>query len=329
MAMTANTSRALPCKPPRYQPVATAAPSSAVALSAQAQGQAARIRLAERVRELQALFEHIAATRMAGVALLNDDLRVQTIGFELDRPVASAALQGATTPSNQPPLKTDAELNGDESAVASPRPNAGAEPAGAVGILITPWFMNLVWMPLDPAAPTVRVGDKRTRVVGNERFDFIGAHEPGFGGYEACSLFSPMFEFVDHGAAVATAFEVLKQLRAPKAESTNQASQTSEADHWASIMSPGQTDRAHADDTAAPAGGAADTTAAGRVASCTKPATPATATAGDQALGAASSSSVPGLTESTVAPSGSTSCAAVPSRRALLFGRTATGAPAP
>lgn len=266
---------------------------------------AATTRLAERVRALQDLFEHIAATRMAGVALLHDGLQVQALGFQPDQ-------HGLPDP-------------------AKPAGNAAAstEPAGAVGILVTPWFMNLVWMPLDPAAPTVRVGDKRTRVVGNERFDFIGAHEPGFGGYEACSLFSPMFEFVDHGAAVATAFEVLKQLRAPKAESTNQASQTSEADNWASIMSPGQTDRAPADDTAAPAGGAEDTTAAGRVASSTQPATPATAAAGDQNLGAALSSSVPGLTESPVAPPGTTSGAAVPSRRALLFGRTASTAPAP
>jgi [NiFe] hydrogenase assembly HybE family chaperone len=171
----------------------------------------------------------------------------------------------------------------------------------------------------------VRIGDKRTRVVGNERFDFIGAHEPDFGGYEACSLFSPMFEFVDHGAAVATAFEVLKQLRAPKAETTDAASQTSEADNWASIMSPGRTDRAHTDDTAAPAGGAADTKVAGRVASSTKPATPATAAAAPRAW----SSTVPGLTESPVATAGSTSGAAVPSRRALLFGRTASTAPAP
>ncbi|MBK6852694.1 MAG: [NiFe]-hydrogenase assembly chaperone HybE [Burkholderiales bacterium] len=225
-----------------------------VGAAAQQQDAARQARLAARVRELQALFEHIAATRMAGVALLHDGLQVQAIGFQPDQ-------------SGQPDP-------------AKPAGSAAAptEPAGAVGILVTPWFMNLVWLPLDPAAPTVRVGDKRTRVVGNERFDFIGAHEPGFGGYEACSLFSPMFEFVDHGAAVATAFEVLKQLRAPKAESTDQAAQVSEADHWAAIMSPGEPEQGPEVDTPPTIDAAAEI---------------------------------------------------VPSRRALLFGRAATGATAP
>jgi [NiFe] hydrogenase assembly HybE family chaperone len=213
----------------------------------------ASTRLIDRVRALEDLFRHIAATRMAGVALLHDELRVQAIGFLPDQPL----LVDTTQPTGSTARPTD--------------------PAGAVGILITPWFMNLLWLPLDPAAPTVRVGDKHMRVVGNERFDFIGAHEPGLGGYEACSLFSPMFEFVDHGAAVATAFEVLKHLRAPKAASADQVARTSESDNWASIMAPG--DLAH--------------------------------TTQDDAS----------MTSDADQP--------VPSRRALLFGRTSTGAPAP
>lgn len=182
-------------------------------------------RLADRVRALQDLFTHIAATRMAGVALLHDGLQVQAIGFQPDQ-------------SGQPDPAKPA------GSTAAP-----AEPAGAVGILITPWFMNLVWLPLDAAAATVRVGDKRTRVVGNERFDFIGAHEPGFGGYEACSLFSPMFEFVDHGAAVATAFEVLKLLRTPKSAAQDHAAPASEADNWAAIMSQSEPAQVAANDT--------------------------------------------------------------------------------
>jgi [NiFe] hydrogenase assembly HybE family chaperone len=51
--------------------------------------------------------------------------------------------------------------------------------------------------------------------VGSEVFPFIGAHEEGFGAYEACSLFSPMFEFADHDAALATAQAVLGALHPP------------------------------------------------------------------------------------------------------------------
>ena len=92
-----------------------------------------------------------------------------------------------------------------------------AEPAGpvAVGVLVTPWFMNLVRLPLAADEPMARDGETRARAVGLERFDFIGASEPGFGRYEACSLFSPMFEFVDQAAAEATAQAVLDTLRRP------------------------------------------------------------------------------------------------------------------
>lgn len=92
--------------------------------------------------------------------------------------------------------------------------------SGALGILLTPWFMNLVWLPIEAAEdePVLAVGASRARGVGNERFDFIGAFEEGFGPYEACSLFSPMFEFEDQAAAVATAEHVLALLRQPPPE---------------------------------------------------------------------------------------------------------------
>lgn len=83
---------------------------------------------------------------------------------------------------------------------------------GEAGVLLTPWFMNLVFLP--PAdAPPLAVGATRGRNVGTHRFDFIGAHEEGFGPYEACSLFSPMFEFEDEAAAIATGHAVLTELR--------------------------------------------------------------------------------------------------------------------
>lgn len=85
----------------------------------------------------------------------------------------------------------------------------------AVGVLVTPWFMNLVRLPLADDEPIAAVGVSQTRRVGNERFEFIGAYEDGFGAYEACSLFSPMFEFLDHAAAIATADAVMSELRRP------------------------------------------------------------------------------------------------------------------
>ena len=93
------------------------------------------------------------------------------------------------------------------------------EPEGdfALGVLVTPWFMNLMRVPLGTAevlAPG-QVGPQR---LGEHRLRFIGAHEAAFGPYEMCSLASPMFEFADQQAAVATAREVLVRLRASSAQ---------------------------------------------------------------------------------------------------------------
>jgi [NiFe] hydrogenase assembly HybE family chaperone len=96
----------------------------------------------------------------------------------------------------------------------------GFEPEGdgAAGVLVTPWFMNLVWLPPlpPPDAAALAIGATRERRIGRECFPFIGAHEDGFGAFEACSLFSPMGEFSDHEAAIATAGAVLDELRRPE-----------------------------------------------------------------------------------------------------------------
>jgi len=79
---------------------------------------------AQRLQQLQHLFEQIASTRMAGLPILHPALRVETLGFE--------------------PLPMDA------------LPQEPAAPAGLqaqpelLGILITPWFMNLLCLPLRP-----------------------------------------------------------------------------------------------------------------------------------------------------------------------------------
>jgi [NiFe] hydrogenase assembly HybE family chaperone len=83
---------------------------------------------------------------------------------------------------------------------------------GAFGILITPWFMNLMWLPFNDAE-AVPAGSTCVRELGGERLEFIGALETSFGAYEMCSLFSPMLDFADQDAARETAGEVLRLLR--------------------------------------------------------------------------------------------------------------------
>jgi [NiFe] hydrogenase assembly HybE family chaperone len=131
--------------------------------------------LAERAQALEAVFRDIACTRMAGVPVLHAALRVEAVDFEV---------------------------------------LAAEDECGALGVLMTPWFMNLVWFPIERRDTPALVGESVVRVVGAEPFDFIAAHEARFGSFEACSLFSPMFQFADHAAARATAAAVLASLRA-------------------------------------------------------------------------------------------------------------------
>ena len=129
--------------------------------------------LRQRVHNLETLFRGIEQTRMAGLPMLNRALQVEAIGFE--------------------PL--------------------GA--ADALGILLTPWFMNLVCIPVSASTQGlgIGIGTARRRSIAEASFDFIVAHEPGFGTFEACSLFSPVFEFADQPAARAMAAAVLADLR--------------------------------------------------------------------------------------------------------------------
>ena len=136
-----------------------------------------------RVQALAQAFERIGHTRMWGVPVQNPQLGVQTIGFEA-------------------------------------APGLDHVPEALAGILVTPWFMNLVRLPVAADASAkgwLAPGRKARRTLGCERFEFIGAFEEGLGAFEVCSLFSPMFEFANQQAAVATATQVLALLREPVA----------------------------------------------------------------------------------------------------------------
>ena len=82
-----------------------------------------------------------------------------------------------------------------------------------LGILITPWFMNLVLMPRVSAKwNPIGAGESRHYVFPAGVFEFIGARDPTLGDYQACSLFSPMFDFADMETATLTAKLALEAL---------------------------------------------------------------------------------------------------------------------
>ncbi len=82
-----------------------------------------------------------------------------------------------------------------------------------LGALVTPWFLNLVLVPGDAA--TWRRGAAGERVIwsfGAGEFAFLGSDEPEVGGFQSCSLVSPMAGFTDQATAVATARIALRML---------------------------------------------------------------------------------------------------------------------
>ena len=82
-----------------------------------------------------------------------------------------------------------------------------------LGVLITPWFMNLMLLPrLRERWPSIGERESRHYVFPAGVFEFIGGRDPALGDYQACSLFSPMFEFPDQAAAHDTAVAVLEAL---------------------------------------------------------------------------------------------------------------------
>jgi [NiFe] hydrogenase assembly HybE family chaperone len=124
---------------------------------------------------LEATFRQIAATRMAGVGLLNPALEVEAIGF---RPL------------------------GDD----------------WLGVLITPWFMNLICMPgaaADGEAPSS--GTRQDMDLPSGSYEFLTAHEDELGPYLTSSLFSPMSDFTDMDQARQVATEALAELFTPAA----------------------------------------------------------------------------------------------------------------
>jgi [NiFe] hydrogenase assembly HybE family chaperone len=82
----------------------------------------------------------------------------------------------------------------------------------SAGVLVTPWFMNLVLLP-GPADDwsTLRSGETCSHVFPSGSYDFLAGKADGLP-YQACSLFSPVLELVDQEAAVATAEAVMQAL---------------------------------------------------------------------------------------------------------------------
>jgi len=82
-----------------------------------------------------------------------------------------------------------------------------------VGVLITPWAINLMLLAAKPSRDLHLAADCRQAWdFPSGSYDFMGGEEAECGAYQFCSLFSPVFEFPDQATAETTANEVMNAL---------------------------------------------------------------------------------------------------------------------
>lgn len=84
-----------------------------------------------------------------------------------------------------------------------------------LGVLITPWAINLMLLPGgNPDFRRLGPAETQRWSFPSGEYEFLGGDEPGLGAYQICSLFSPAFEFAGHDAARAVARAALAALLA-------------------------------------------------------------------------------------------------------------------
>ena len=89
----------------------------------------------------------------------------------------------------------------------------------AVGVLVTPWFMNLVLLPGTQEWDAVAQGDVATISLPGGDIDFNVTHDDRLGTYLSAALFSSVADFPDQDVAEAIAKEIMCRLFEPEHES--------------------------------------------------------------------------------------------------------------
>lgn len=97
----------------------------------------------------------------------------------------------------------------------------------ALGVLVSPWFMNLILLPGETEDWSALVpGAKEEITFPSGTYEFIHNVREMVGGYKACSLFSPMGDFQSQMQAVDVARAVMAELfRAENRAETDRAAE--------------------------------------------------------------------------------------------------------
>lgn len=82
-----------------------------------------------------------------------------------------------------------------------------------IGVLVTPWMINLVLLPCDETElEPLQLDQKKVWVFPSGAYEFMGLNEAELGTCHICSLISPVMEFATHEEAVAVAREITDAL---------------------------------------------------------------------------------------------------------------------
>jgi len=85
-----------------------------------------------------------------------------------------------------------------------------------LGVLLSPWFMNLILLPAEGEDwSTLTAGAKEIVDFPSGQYEFIHNTRDQIGGYKACSLFSPMNDFATQAQAIDVANAVMVALFDP------------------------------------------------------------------------------------------------------------------
>ena len=84
-----------------------------------------------------------------------------------------------------------------------------------LGVLVSPWFMNLVLLPDGADWSDLTSGEKEVIAFPSGEYEFLHNTREMTGGYKACSLFSPMGDFTRQKDATDVARAVMEALFDP------------------------------------------------------------------------------------------------------------------
>jgi [NiFe] hydrogenase assembly HybE family chaperone len=90
--------------------------------------------------------------------------------------------------------------------------------AGWLGVLITPWFINVMLLPKQKQKVTVPLGDKVTHELASGEHQFSVGEDDELGRYDFLTLASPTLRYKSHQAARDAAQKALNKLRTPPEE---------------------------------------------------------------------------------------------------------------